>query len=112
MLIYISTDYVFSGVEGEAPYAVTATPQPPNEYGQLKLEGEKAVGEAFAGEQNGKGVVLRVPLLYGGEGSSVNGLVELVRKGEEVAVDARARRFPTNVADVARVVKGECIYSS
>lgn len=29
-LIYISTDYVFSGRPGEAPYKVDATPNPPN----------------------------------------------------------------------------------
>jgi S-adenosylmethionine synthetase len=29
-LIYISTDYVFSGRPGEAPYKANATPDPPN----------------------------------------------------------------------------------
>jgi S-adenosylmethionine synthetase len=29
-LIYISTDYVFSGRPGEAPYKAHATPSPPN----------------------------------------------------------------------------------
>ena len=29
-LIYISTDYVFPGRPGEAPYKVDATPNPPN----------------------------------------------------------------------------------
>ena len=29
-LIYISTDYVFSGQPGEAPYKVTSVPNPPN----------------------------------------------------------------------------------
>ena len=29
-LIYISTDYVFSGRPGEAPYKITSKPDPPN----------------------------------------------------------------------------------
>jgi S-adenosylmethionine synthetase len=31
-LIYISTDYVFSGRPGEAPYQPASTPNPPNVY--------------------------------------------------------------------------------
>jgi S-adenosylmethionine synthetase len=31
-LIYISTDYVFSGRPGEAPYQPTSAPNPPNVY--------------------------------------------------------------------------------
>ena len=31
--IYISTDYVFPGRPGEAPYSAGATPQPTNTYG-------------------------------------------------------------------------------
>ncbi len=30
LLIYISTDYVFPGKPGEAPYKVTSLPDPPN----------------------------------------------------------------------------------
>jgi S-adenosylmethionine synthetase len=30
LLVYISTDYVFSGRPGEAPYKAHATPSPPN----------------------------------------------------------------------------------
>jgi len=40
-LLYISTDYVFSG--DESPYKETDEPSPINEYGRLKLLGEKAV---------------------------------------------------------------------
>lgn len=40
-LLYISTDYVFNG--DESPYKETDEPSPINEYGRLKLLGEKAV---------------------------------------------------------------------
>lgn len=61
LLIYISTDYVFPGTEGDAPYDAHAKPNPPNLYGELKLGGEEAVLAETEG--NGLGVVLRVPVL-------------------------------------------------
>lgn len=42
LMIYISTDYVFDG-KGTETYKETDTPNPQNEYGKAKLEGEKAV---------------------------------------------------------------------
>lgn len=39
--LYISTDYVFDG--DKSPYKETDEPTPINEYGRLKLLGEKAV---------------------------------------------------------------------
>ncbi|TVY84314.1 Methionine adenosyltransferase 2 subunit beta, partial [Lachnellula suecica] len=105
-LIYISTDYVFPGTEGDAPYEAHHTPKPPNLYGQTKWEGEQAVLEAA---DKGWAVVLRVPVLYGeaerpGE-SAVNVLMESVEKcqKESVTMDAWALRYPTNTEDVARV---------
>jgi dTDP-4-dehydrorhamnose reductase len=116
MLIYISTDYVFSGKEGEAPYAATAPTGPTNLYGQTKLDGEHAVLEAFqsAGAE-GLGVVLRVPVLYGPatspSESAVNVLMDIVsQKAQEqdahVKMDHWALRYPTNTEDVARICYG------
>ncbi len=42
-VVYISTDYVFPGKPGEAPYENDATPSPPNLYGQTKFDGEKVL---------------------------------------------------------------------
>ncbi|KAG9233938.1 putative methionine adenosyltransferase 2 subunit beta [Amylocarpus encephaloides] len=111
-LIYISTDYVFPGTEGDAPYEVTSTPNPPNLYGETKLEGEKAVlSELEKAGRPGWAVVLRVPVLYGEaekpEESAVNVLMNSVWKAQEhdaaVAMDHWALRYPTNTEDVARV---------
>ena len=114
-LLYISTDYVFPGTEGDAPYQVTHAPKPPNLYGETKWEGEKAVLGAY--EKAGKtgwGVVLRVPVLYGeaesNSESAVNTLMDAVWKVQEqkgVKVDHWAIRYPTNTEDVGRVCQGK-----
>lgn len=116
-LIYISTDYVFSGIPGEAPYKTTSTTNPPNVYGQTKLDGEKAVLEAASKTgAKGKVVVLRVPVLYGScdepSDSAVNVLMsqlwaaQKLEDGEaKIKVDDYALRFPTNIADVGRVCR-------
>lgn len=116
LLIYISTDYVFSGKEGEAPYEADDPTGPTNLYGQTKLDGEHAVLEEFgaAGKQ-GLGLVLRVPVLYGSAEmpaeSAVNVLLDVVWKAQEdgarIKMEHWAKRFPTNTEDVGRVCHGE-----
>lgn len=109
LLIYISTDYVFPGVEGDAPYETDAEPKPTNIYGQMKRDGEVAVLDVT--KTSGLGVVLRVPVLYGpaetnGE-SAVNTILDAVTKSKNpdagLKMDDWAQRFPTNTQDVGRV---------
>ncbi|KAF3927728.1 hypothetical protein ABW21_db0206313 [Orbilia brochopaga] len=106
ILIYISTDYVFDGTPGAAPYEADAETNPPNFYGETKRDGEKAVLEG-----SDRAVVLRVPLLYGsGENheSAVNTLIDTIwnKAGKnKVEMDHWAIRYPTNTEDVARVLK-------
>ncbi len=112
-LIYISTDYVFLGKPGDAPYESDAPPAPTNEYGQTKLDGENAVLEAT--KRTGLGVSLRVPVLYGSvengknSESAVNTLMDVLWKAQEanasVKMDDWAQRYPTNTGDVGRVCK-------
>lgn len=115
-VLYISTDYVFSGRPGEAPYDVDAKTGPTNFYGQTKLDGEHALLEEMSKSQKqGLGVVLRVPVLYGKAEvpaeSAVNVLMDSVWKaqteGTKIKMDHWALRFPTNTEDVARVCYGE-----
>lgn len=111
LLIYISTDYVFSGKPGEAPYEADAPTGPTNLYGQTKLDGEHAMLEAVrsAGKEH-LGVVLRVPVLYGDaempSESAVNVLMDALWKsqqGDKVKMEHWALRYPTNTEDVGRV---------
>ncbi|KAF3933070.1 hypothetical protein ABW20_dc0108376 [Dactylellina cionopaga] len=105
-LIYISTDYVFDGTPGAAPYEADAETSPPNFYGETKRDGETAVLEGSE-----RAVVLRVPLLYGsGEDkeSAVNTLMDVIwnkANKDKVDMDHWAIRYPTNTEDVARVLK-------
>lgn len=109
LLIYISTDYVFPGKPGDAPYEADSTPEPKNLYGQTKLDGERAILEAT--ETSGLGVVLRVPVLYGkaeeSKESAVNVLMDVMWKSQDkdsrTKIDDWAKRYPTNIEDVARV---------
>ncbi len=110
ILIFISTDYVFAGRPGEAPYESDATPDPTNLYGRTKLAGEKAVLDVCG--DAGLGIVLRVPVLYGhaetSAESAVNVLVDAVWKAcdkdANINMDDWSLRYPTNTEDVARVL--------
>ena len=109
LLIYVSTDYVFQGKPGEAPYENDAATHPPNLYGQTKLDGEKATLEQT--KETNLGVVLRVPVLYGSTHdhteSAVNVLLDKVWQSQEkeakISMDDWAQRYPTNTEDVGRV---------
>ena len=113
-LLYISTDYVFPGRQGEAPYLASAKPEPTNLYGELKLAGEKALLQET--ERSKHGAVLRVPVLYGpcsdkvgSKESAVNVLLEQLwaaqEKGKIIKMDDWSIRYPTLTTDVGRVCK-------
>lgn len=110
LLIYISTDYVFAGKPGEAPYEASAETGPTTLYGQTKLDGEKATLEVT--QESGLGIALRVPVLYGKaqepKESAVNVLMDAVWKAQDknagIKMDDWALRYPTNTEDVARVI--------
>ena len=110
LLLYISTDYVFPGREGEAPYEAGSPTEPPNFYGKTKLDGENAVLSTTA--KAGLGVVLRIPVLYGkveeSRESAINVLMDSVwkaqEKGAKLLIDDWSIRYPTNTEDVARVI--------
>ncbi|TQS35634.1 hypothetical protein Golomagni_03941 [Golovinomyces magnicellulatus] len=112
LLIYISTDYVFSGKLGEAPYETDSKPEPPNFYGETKLKGEQAVQRAYeSAGKHGYCLVLRVPVLYGPaltlKESAVNTLLDTIIQAQnsnnQVQMDDWSIRYPTNTEDVARV---------
>jgi len=102
-LIYISTDYVFDGTK--PPHAETDEPNPLNDYGKQKLEGERVTLEFCP-----SAIILRVPILYGpveflGEGA-VDGILQaILRRDKPAELSHYERRYPTHVSDVAAVIR-------
>lgn len=81
-LVYISTDYVFDGTKSE-PYTADDTPNPLNNYGLTKLQGEEAVKKHCK-----KYYIARTSWLYGHHGKNfVETMLSLADKPELKVVD-------------------------
>ena len=81
-LVYISTDYVFDG-ESEEPYTTEDMPNPINNYGCTKYEGEEAVRSLCE-----KYYVVRTSWLYGHHGKNfVETMINLADKQDLKVVD-------------------------
>lgn len=98
LLIFTSTDYVFSG--NEPPYREDSPRSPVNEYGASKMEAE----DCLAGRPNT--LVLRIPLLVGtGPTIETSGFLfealRAIRNPAPQSADNVLRRFPTWTRDVA-----------
>ena len=75
ILFYISSDYVFDGLN--PPYEPSDTPNPLNLYGITNYQGEQVINEDYP-----QAIVLRVPVLYGktvcANESSINDLIDMI----------------------------------
>lgn len=81
-MIYISTDYVFDGKK-KSPYLPDDKPNPINNYGLTKLQGEKAVQKFCK-----KYYIARTSWLYGHHGKNfVETMISLAEKPEIKVVD-------------------------
>lgn len=101
-MLFISTDYVFSG--NNPPYSETDIPKPINYYGETKRIAEKkllSISDEF--------IILRVPLLYGVRAglkasdvlyTAINSLSST----EPRKMDNTITRYPTYTGDVAEAV--------
>ena len=98
-MVYISTDYVFSG-EGEEPWEVDAAYEPKNVYGLSKVQGEIAVRSLMK-----RYFLLRTSWVYGVHGKNfVRTMLRLGREKSEVRVVDDQIGSPTYSADLARVI--------
>lgn len=95
---YVSTDFVFDGVEGN--YVEHSLRKPVNYYGQTKLEAELLV-EQFSGRWS----MVRTVLVYGKPMTGRDNLLSIVKnklsKGETYQVVDDQVRTPTYVGDLA-----------
>jgi dTDP-4-dehydrorhamnose reductase len=98
-MIYISTDYVFSGV-GEEPFGEYDSKGPTNIYGKSKLEGEFAVIELVA-----KHFIVRISWAFGFNGNNfVKTMLKLGKERGSVSVVDDQVGSPTYTYDVAQLL--------
>ena len=95
-LLYISTDYVFSG-QGKDTFETDSPKKPCNFYGISKLEGENAV----TGNCN-KSFVVRISWVFGENGKNfVKTMLRLSKEKEEITVVCDQIGSPTYTKDLA-----------
>ena len=98
-MVYISTDYVFSG-EGETPWMEDAPYGPQNVYGLSKVQGEIAVRSLMK-----RYFLIRTSWVYGIHGRNfVRTMLKLGRERAEIRVVDDQIGAPTYSADLARVI--------
>lgn len=98
-MVYISTDYVFSGT-GEDPFDEYDPKGPTNVYGKSKLEGELAVMDLVK-----KHFIVRISWAFGYNGNNfVKTMLKLGRERGNVSVVADQIGSPTYTYDVARLL--------
>jgi dTDP-4-dehydrorhamnose reductase len=102
LLVHVSTDYVFDGVQGN--YTEESKPNPLGYYGRSKLAGENAI--VISGVEY---TIVRTMVLYG---TAVNirpnfaiWLIEKLSKGEPVNVVDDQIGNPTLADDLARAIR-------
>ena len=98
-MVYISTDYVFSGF-GEQFYEINDPTGPTSVYGKTKLEGEEVVKELLD-----KYFIVRVSWVFGKNGNNfVKTMLRLGREREQVSVVDDQIGSPTYTADLAPIL--------
>lgn len=98
-MVYISTDYVFSG-EGEIPFKVNDPKGPTNVYGITKLDGENEVLRLVENSY-----IVRISWVFGINGANfVKTMLKLGQDRPELNVVADQIGSPTYTYDVAQIL--------
>ncbi|HRP55057.1 SDR family oxidoreductase [Agriterribacter sp.] len=102
-MIYISTDFIFSGNDG--PYRETDDPMPVNYYGETKLAGEQIVRQSRINWAIARTVLVYGNILSGTRSNIVTWVKENLEKGNPIKVVSDQIRTPTYVEDLARGIQ-------
>jgi dTDP-4-dehydrorhamnose reductase len=99
--IFVSTDFIFSGLDGQNPYTEEATPDPVNYYGQTKLDGEELLKNATL-----KWAIARTVLVYGlandlSRSNIILWVKSSLESGKQIQVVDDQVRTPTLAEDLA-----------
>ena len=99
-MIYISTDYVFSG-QGETPWEPDCKDYAPlNIYGQTKLEGEQAVAQLLE-----KFFIVRIAWVFGRNGNNfIKTMLNIGKKYDTLRVVNDQIGTPTYTLDLSRLL--------
>lgn len=100
-LIYISTDYVFSG-NGQRPWKVNDDTVPTTQYGMTKLMGEEAIRDIWPNQ----GIILRTAWLYGpyGKNFAKTILKKILNTKDPIRVVNDQLGQPTSTVDLAKQI--------
>lgn len=97
-VLYISTDFVFDGMQDA--YSEDDTPRPVNWYGHTKLAGEKIVAAAPAN------IIVRIAYPYRAKNPTkpdfLHAILEKLKAGDEIKVLTDHIITPTFIDDIAR----------
>jgi dTDP-4-dehydrorhamnose reductase len=99
--IFVSTDFIFSGLDGQNPYTEDAVADPVNYYGQTKLDGEELLKRSSL-----KWAIARTVLVYGlANDLSRSNIILWVKAsleaGKQIQVVDDQVRTPTLAEDLA-----------
>ena len=99
--IFVSTDFIFSGLDGQNPYTEEAKADPVNYYGQTKLDGEELLKRSSL-----KWAIARTVLVYGlANDLSRSNIILWVKSsleaGKQIQVVDDQVRTPTLAEDLA-----------
>lgn len=102
-LIYLSTDYVFSGEN--SPYYERDIPHPINFYGETKLMAEEMIKRVLDNH-----IIIRIPILYGyndkrDKDTVVSNVIKRLNSKSEVYADDFRIKYPILIDDVAEGIE-------
>lgn len=98
-LLYVSTDYVFSG-EGTEPWKPDDERKPVSQYGKSKYQGELVVESLLH-----KYFIVRISWVFGINGKNfVKSMMKLAETNNEIAVVSDQVGSPTYTVDVSKIM--------